>query len=314
MLMGFGTQLVALTLYLFFFFLMIRRPPRSTQGVSSAASDVYKRQYQRRVHGEKKYTQNYDNLNEQLLQERKTHSESLAELEKSYKELEEKYRTVSDNYQEALQEWNTKENIYKSQIDTLQEKITNFHADSDKRNTKNYQTTVVVEKDITQEKEYLDLEKEKNDQIDILKNTLNEYSQQISDLQFVKEQNDELSNQMELLDEEKKNAVFIKSKLEKEKANLERKVATLEEQIKTLENEIQFLKNNNDKLNELLDNEKSIIELKNTEINTYIQQLKEKSLENENFQDKLIIKAEQDEIIMESAKKITSSSGRRRQC
>eukprot|EP00831_Metopus_contortus_P026194 TRINITY_DN22357_c0_g1_i2.p1 TRINITY_DN22357_c0_g1~~TRINITY_DN22357_c0_g1_i2.p1 ORF type:complete len:164 (-),score=33.76 TRINITY_DN22357_c0_g1_i2:8-499(-) len=30
----------------FFFFLMIRRPPRSTQGVSSAASDVYKRQIQ----------------------------------------------------------------------------------------------------------------------------------------------------------------------------------------------------------------------------------------------------------------------------
>eukprot|EP00831_Metopus_contortus_P026936 TRINITY_DN2277_c0_g1_i4.p1 TRINITY_DN2277_c0_g1~~TRINITY_DN2277_c0_g1_i4.p1 ORF type:complete len:257 (+),score=68.13 TRINITY_DN2277_c0_g1_i4:167-937(+) len=30
---------------------MIRRPPRSTQGVSSAASDVYKRQVQRRVHG-----------------------------------------------------------------------------------------------------------------------------------------------------------------------------------------------------------------------------------------------------------------------
>eukprot|EP00831_Metopus_contortus_P008475 TRINITY_DN1324_c0_g1_i4.p2 TRINITY_DN1324_c0_g1~~TRINITY_DN1324_c0_g1_i4.p2 ORF type:complete len:169 (+),score=9.58 TRINITY_DN1324_c0_g1_i4:59-565(+) len=29
-----------------FFFLMIRRPPRSTQGVSSAASDVYKRQTQ----------------------------------------------------------------------------------------------------------------------------------------------------------------------------------------------------------------------------------------------------------------------------
>eukprot|EP00831_Metopus_contortus_P073563 TRINITY_DN6710_c0_g1_i2.p1 TRINITY_DN6710_c0_g1~~TRINITY_DN6710_c0_g1_i2.p1 ORF type:complete len:172 (-),score=37.84 TRINITY_DN6710_c0_g1_i2:161-676(-) len=33
---------------------MIRRPPRSTQGVSSAASDVYKRQYQRRVHGDGK--------------------------------------------------------------------------------------------------------------------------------------------------------------------------------------------------------------------------------------------------------------------
>eukprot|EP00831_Metopus_contortus_P037297 TRINITY_DN2938_c0_g1_i1.p1 TRINITY_DN2938_c0_g1~~TRINITY_DN2938_c0_g1_i1.p1 ORF type:complete len:280 (-),score=67.95 TRINITY_DN2938_c0_g1_i1:125-964(-) len=30
--------------FIFFFFLMIRRPPRSTQGVSSAASDVYKRQ------------------------------------------------------------------------------------------------------------------------------------------------------------------------------------------------------------------------------------------------------------------------------
>eukprot|EP00831_Metopus_contortus_P013977 TRINITY_DN15730_c0_g1_i1.p1 TRINITY_DN15730_c0_g1~~TRINITY_DN15730_c0_g1_i1.p1 ORF type:complete len:306 (+),score=37.07 TRINITY_DN15730_c0_g1_i1:58-975(+) len=33
-----------LTTIIVFFFLMIRRPPRSTQGVSSAASDVYKRQ------------------------------------------------------------------------------------------------------------------------------------------------------------------------------------------------------------------------------------------------------------------------------
>eukprot|EP00828_Plagiopyla_frontata_P041992 TRINITY_DN6151_c0_g1_i2.p1 TRINITY_DN6151_c0_g1~~TRINITY_DN6151_c0_g1_i2.p1 ORF type:complete len:107 (+),score=29.66 TRINITY_DN6151_c0_g1_i2:87-407(+) len=30
---------------------MLRRPPRSTLSSSSAASDVYKRQYQRRVHG-----------------------------------------------------------------------------------------------------------------------------------------------------------------------------------------------------------------------------------------------------------------------
>eukprot|EP00825_Cyclidium_porcatum_P017841 TRINITY_DN20501_c0_g1_i1.p1 TRINITY_DN20501_c0_g1~~TRINITY_DN20501_c0_g1_i1.p1 ORF type:complete len:171 (-),score=47.50 TRINITY_DN20501_c0_g1_i1:105-617(-) len=36
---------------------MIRRPPRSTHCISSAASDVYKRQYQRRVHGEKKINQ-----------------------------------------------------------------------------------------------------------------------------------------------------------------------------------------------------------------------------------------------------------------
>eukprot|EP00831_Metopus_contortus_P039912 TRINITY_DN3124_c0_g1_i3.p1 TRINITY_DN3124_c0_g1~~TRINITY_DN3124_c0_g1_i3.p1 ORF type:complete len:282 (-),score=58.96 TRINITY_DN3124_c0_g1_i3:130-975(-) len=35
---------LALIRLVFFFFLMIRRPPRSTQGVSSAASDVYKRQ------------------------------------------------------------------------------------------------------------------------------------------------------------------------------------------------------------------------------------------------------------------------------
>ncbi len=32
-----------------FFFLMIRRPPRSTQGRSSAASDVYERQVLRQV-------------------------------------------------------------------------------------------------------------------------------------------------------------------------------------------------------------------------------------------------------------------------
>eukprot|EP00658_Telonema_sp_P-2_P082817 TRINITY_DN8824_c0_g1_i1.p2 TRINITY_DN8824_c0_g1~~TRINITY_DN8824_c0_g1_i1.p2 ORF type:complete len:106 (+),score=42.30 TRINITY_DN8824_c0_g1_i1:99-416(+) len=32
---------------------MIRRPPRSTLSSSSAASDVYKRQYQRRVRGTK---------------------------------------------------------------------------------------------------------------------------------------------------------------------------------------------------------------------------------------------------------------------
>eukprot|EP00831_Metopus_contortus_P075864 TRINITY_DN69745_c0_g1_i2.p1 TRINITY_DN69745_c0_g1~~TRINITY_DN69745_c0_g1_i2.p1 ORF type:complete len:219 (+),score=35.73 TRINITY_DN69745_c0_g1_i2:40-696(+) len=36
------------------FFLMIRRPPRSTQGVSSAASDVYKRQVHGKAIGENK--------------------------------------------------------------------------------------------------------------------------------------------------------------------------------------------------------------------------------------------------------------------
>ena len=35
----------------FVFFLMIRRPPRSTQGRSSAASDVYKRQTMHSLHG-----------------------------------------------------------------------------------------------------------------------------------------------------------------------------------------------------------------------------------------------------------------------
>eukprot|EP00657_Telonema_sp_P-1_P005666 TRINITY_DN2320_c0_g1_i2.p1 TRINITY_DN2320_c0_g1~~TRINITY_DN2320_c0_g1_i2.p1 ORF type:complete len:114 (-),score=63.71 TRINITY_DN2320_c0_g1_i2:86-427(-) len=39
----------------FFFFLMIRRPPRSTQSRSSAASDVYKRQFQHRA-GVRPYT------------------------------------------------------------------------------------------------------------------------------------------------------------------------------------------------------------------------------------------------------------------
>eukprot|EP00825_Cyclidium_porcatum_P026594 TRINITY_DN285_c0_g1_i1.p1 TRINITY_DN285_c0_g1~~TRINITY_DN285_c0_g1_i1.p1 ORF type:complete len:182 (-),score=48.43 TRINITY_DN285_c0_g1_i1:223-768(-) len=43
--------------FFFFFFLMIRRPPRSTHCISSAASDVYKRQYQRRVHGGQTYQQ-----------------------------------------------------------------------------------------------------------------------------------------------------------------------------------------------------------------------------------------------------------------
>eukprot|EP00825_Cyclidium_porcatum_P006472 TRINITY_DN1321_c0_g1_i11.p4 TRINITY_DN1321_c0_g1~~TRINITY_DN1321_c0_g1_i11.p4 ORF type:complete len:110 (-),score=22.45 TRINITY_DN1321_c0_g1_i11:177-506(-) len=37
---------VVYSLYVFFFFfLMIRRPPRSTHCISSAASDVYKRQF-----------------------------------------------------------------------------------------------------------------------------------------------------------------------------------------------------------------------------------------------------------------------------
>ena len=40
--MGVTTAAEAITLT--FFFLMIRRPPRSTQSRSSAASDVYKRQ------------------------------------------------------------------------------------------------------------------------------------------------------------------------------------------------------------------------------------------------------------------------------
>eukprot|EP00656_Telonema_subtile_P033922 TRINITY_DN3804_c0_g1_i4.p1 TRINITY_DN3804_c0_g1~~TRINITY_DN3804_c0_g1_i4.p1 ORF type:complete len:574 (-),score=184.92 TRINITY_DN3804_c0_g1_i4:28-1749(-) len=38
-------------MHYFRFFVMIRRPPRSTLSSSSAASDVYKRQYQRRVRG-----------------------------------------------------------------------------------------------------------------------------------------------------------------------------------------------------------------------------------------------------------------------
>eukprot|EP00825_Cyclidium_porcatum_P049952 TRINITY_DN8762_c0_g1_i2.p3 TRINITY_DN8762_c0_g1~~TRINITY_DN8762_c0_g1_i2.p3 ORF type:complete len:161 (-),score=57.72 TRINITY_DN8762_c0_g1_i2:389-871(-) len=49
--------LVIFFFFFFFFFLMIRRPPRSTHCISSAASDVYKRQYQRRVHGEIKIKQ-----------------------------------------------------------------------------------------------------------------------------------------------------------------------------------------------------------------------------------------------------------------
>ena len=36
--------MLELSVYVLFFFLMIRRPPRSTQSRSSAASDVYKRQ------------------------------------------------------------------------------------------------------------------------------------------------------------------------------------------------------------------------------------------------------------------------------
>eukprot|EP00828_Plagiopyla_frontata_P041440 TRINITY_DN5906_c0_g1_i4.p1 TRINITY_DN5906_c0_g1~~TRINITY_DN5906_c0_g1_i4.p1 ORF type:complete len:342 (+),score=60.73 TRINITY_DN5906_c0_g1_i4:122-1147(+) len=45
---------------------MIRRPPRSTLSSSSAASDVYKRQYQRRVHGTK---QNYQNPPQHIMSE-----------------------------------------------------------------------------------------------------------------------------------------------------------------------------------------------------------------------------------------------------
>eukprot|EP00825_Cyclidium_porcatum_P047705 TRINITY_DN7805_c0_g1_i1.p2 TRINITY_DN7805_c0_g1~~TRINITY_DN7805_c0_g1_i1.p2 ORF type:complete len:116 (+),score=29.17 TRINITY_DN7805_c0_g1_i1:76-423(+) len=39
-----SSRFLELSLSLFFFFLMIRRPPRSTHCISSAASDVYKRQ------------------------------------------------------------------------------------------------------------------------------------------------------------------------------------------------------------------------------------------------------------------------------
>ncbi|VTU60763.1 hypothetical protein AMBR_DPAELIID_02781 [Lacticaseibacillus rhamnosus] len=44
MMSDYGIELTRFVFFFFFFFLMIRRPPRSTQGVSSAASDVYKRQ------------------------------------------------------------------------------------------------------------------------------------------------------------------------------------------------------------------------------------------------------------------------------
>eukprot|EP00825_Cyclidium_porcatum_P038669 TRINITY_DN4533_c0_g1_i4.p1 TRINITY_DN4533_c0_g1~~TRINITY_DN4533_c0_g1_i4.p1 ORF type:complete len:107 (+),score=30.56 TRINITY_DN4533_c0_g1_i4:51-371(+) len=42
--------------FFFFFFLMIRRPPRSTHCISSAASDVYKRQ---RLHAQTNYSNSW---------------------------------------------------------------------------------------------------------------------------------------------------------------------------------------------------------------------------------------------------------------
>ena len=42
---GLVSGILSSTVYGCFFFLMIRRPPRSTQSRSSAASDVYKRQF-----------------------------------------------------------------------------------------------------------------------------------------------------------------------------------------------------------------------------------------------------------------------------
>eukprot|EP00657_Telonema_sp_P-1_P008151 TRINITY_DN28822_c0_g2_i1.p1 TRINITY_DN28822_c0_g2~~TRINITY_DN28822_c0_g2_i1.p1 ORF type:complete len:127 (+),score=51.17 TRINITY_DN28822_c0_g2_i1:12-392(+) len=47
----------------FFFFLMIRRPPRSTQSRSSAASDVYKRQYYDLEHITENYRRTKDFFN-----------------------------------------------------------------------------------------------------------------------------------------------------------------------------------------------------------------------------------------------------------
>ena len=41
-----GVRMIVMSMFVvFFFFLMIRRPPGSTQSRSSAASDVYKRQW-----------------------------------------------------------------------------------------------------------------------------------------------------------------------------------------------------------------------------------------------------------------------------
>ena len=49
--LGVCTLWVRVFFEVLFFFLMIRRPPRSTQSRSSAASDVYKRQRQKRFAG-----------------------------------------------------------------------------------------------------------------------------------------------------------------------------------------------------------------------------------------------------------------------
>eukprot|EP00825_Cyclidium_porcatum_P022482 TRINITY_DN24754_c0_g1_i1.p1 TRINITY_DN24754_c0_g1~~TRINITY_DN24754_c0_g1_i1.p1 ORF type:complete len:198 (-),score=37.86 TRINITY_DN24754_c0_g1_i1:1-594(-) len=52
----------------FFFFLMIRRPPRSTHCISSAASDVYKRQEKISAVEFNKLMQGYDNMYWQVWQ------------------------------------------------------------------------------------------------------------------------------------------------------------------------------------------------------------------------------------------------------
>src|SRR5450756_3226061 len=52
-------------LFRFFFFLMIRRPPRSTQSRSSAASDVYKRQARDHLYAERETDRDDDQVIEQ---------------------------------------------------------------------------------------------------------------------------------------------------------------------------------------------------------------------------------------------------------
>eukprot|EP00831_Metopus_contortus_P009300 TRINITY_DN13590_c0_g1_i5.p1 TRINITY_DN13590_c0_g1~~TRINITY_DN13590_c0_g1_i5.p1 ORF type:complete len:123 (-),score=45.29 TRINITY_DN13590_c0_g1_i5:161-529(-) len=95
---------------------MIRRPPRSTQGVSSAASDVYKRQYQRRVHGK------FNKMEEK--------KEEKQELQKNYlSEIQEKQGMILGsliNASEAIEQFNkiSKVHIKAAQEDYARHKTT----------------------------------------------------------------------------------------------------------------------------------------------------------------------------------------------
>eukprot|EP00828_Plagiopyla_frontata_P003349 TRINITY_DN10971_c0_g2_i2.p1 TRINITY_DN10971_c0_g2~~TRINITY_DN10971_c0_g2_i2.p1 ORF type:complete len:207 (+),score=64.40 TRINITY_DN10971_c0_g2_i2:96-716(+) len=184
---------------------MIRRPPRSTLSSSSAASDVYKRQYQRRVHGQPGNKQNQEK--KQKVQKNQSTQETQSEEQQGSNDVQISNLMKLINDESIFQQEPTFE-IFDNIINQLQAKmqyINGFMDDLQKENfTKLQDLNLQEEEKQAQQQEQPSQklsQKQKQNILNDVKNTIAKLESKEKSLSEImqKEENQSLKDDMEKL-------------------------------------------------------------------------------------------------------------------